>query len=43
MTGILAICRTCPMMLVVETEEGAIAQLSLHELEDDHANRSRFT
>jgi hypothetical protein len=31
-TRIVAVYRTCPVMMVVETEEGALLELSLHEL-----------
>jgi len=31
-TRILAVYRTCPVMVVAETEEDSILELSLHEL-----------
>jgi len=33
-TRILAVYRTCPVMIVVETEEGSLLELSLKELAD---------
>ena len=34
MTGILAVYRSCPVMIVVETDEGVLLELSLNELAD---------
>jgi hypothetical protein len=34
MTSILAVYRSCPVMIVVETEEGVLLELSLNELAD---------
>jgi hypothetical protein len=34
MTSILAVYRSCPVMIVAETEEGVLLELSLHELAD---------
>jgi hypothetical protein len=34
MTGISAVYRGCPVIIVVETEEGMLLELSLHELAD---------
>jgi hypothetical protein len=34
MTSILTVYRSCPMMIVIETEEGVLLELSLNELAD---------
>jgi hypothetical protein len=34
MTSILAVYRSCPVMIVAETEEGVLLELSLNELAD---------
>jgi hypothetical protein len=34
MTGIVAMYRSCPVMIVAETEEGVLLELSLNELAD---------
>jgi hypothetical protein len=34
MTSILAVYRGCPVMIVAETEEGVLLELSLNELAD---------
>jgi hypothetical protein len=38
-TGILAVYRTCAVMIVVVMEQGARLELSLHKLEDNHVYR----
>jgi hypothetical protein len=34
MTSIVAVYRSCPVMIVAETEEGVLLELSLNELAD---------